>query len=210
VLFLDELAEFRRDVLEVLRQPLEEGLVRITRANMSVTYPAAFMLVAAMNPCPCGFLTHPEKSCSCTAPQIQRYLSKVSGPLLDRIDIHVEIQPIIYDQMRQKTKGESSDSIKLRVRKARMLQNNRYKRLHFKLNSKLPHRYIEESCQITEEAAELLKKAMTELFISARAYDKILKVARTIADLDEKPIIGIEEISEAIGYRSLDNRAWLF
>lgn len=209
VLFLDEIAEFRRDVIEALRQPIEDGIIRITRANMSVIYPAKFMLVAAMNPCPCGFLTHPEKGCSCTPPQIQRYLSRISGPFLDRIDMHIEIQPIRYEQMRQGHIGETSQMIKARVIQARMIQKERYSRYNFRLNAKLPHRLIDEVCQITEEAAELLKKAMQELFISARAYDKILKVARTIADLDNRSIIGVEEISEAIGYRSLDNRGWL-
>lgn len=209
VLFLDEMAEFRRDVLEALRQPIEDGIIRITRANMSVTYPAKFMMVAAMNPCPCGFLTHPEKGCSCTPPQIQRYLSKISGPLLDRIDMHIEMQPIRYEQMRQRQAGETSEMIRARVKQARMIQKSRYRGYNFRLNAKLPHRLIDKVCQITEEAANLLKMAMDELFISARAYDKILKVARTIADLDNKPIIGVEEISEAIGYRSLDSRGWL-
>lgn len=210
VLFLDELPEFRRDILELLRQPLEDGMIRITRANLSVTYPARFMLVAAMNPCPCGFLTHPEKGCTCTPPQIQKYLSKISGPLLDRIDMHIEMQPIRYEQMRQKKSGETSPPIRERVRQARLIQKRRYQSYNFRLNAKLPHRLIDEVCQVTGEGAELLKKAMQELFISARGYDKILKIARTIADLDNKPMIGVEEISEAIGYRSLDSRRWLW
>lgn len=209
VLFLDEMAEFRRDILEGLRQPLEDGIIRIIRANMSVIYPARFMLVAAMNPCPCGFLTHPEKNCNCTTPQIQRYLSKISGPLLDRIDMHIEMQPIRYEQIRQRQDGVTSPAIRARVGAARMIQKKRYARCNFRLNAKLPHRLLDEVCQVTEEGAQLLKGAMQELSISARAYDKILKVARTIADLDGTPMIGVEEISEAVGYRSLDNRSWL-
>ncbi|MFH1868026.1 MAG: YifB family Mg chelatase-like AAA ATPase [Candidatus Omnitrophota bacterium] len=208
VLFLDELPEFRRDVLEALRQPLEEGMIRVSRVNMTVVYPSQFMFVAAMNPCPCGFLTHPEKACMCTAPQVQRYLSKISGPLLDRIDMHIEIQPIKYEQMRQKHSGESSLIIGARIKKAINIQKKRYEKCSFNFNSKLPHRLIDDICQITDEAAQLLKNAMAELFMSARAYDKILRVARTIADLDEKPAIGIDEISEAIGYRCLDRTFW--
>lgn len=209
VLFLDELPEFRRDVLEALRQPLEDGTIRIIRGNAAVSYPARFMLVAAMNPCPCGFLTHPEKTCTCTPPQIQRYLSKISGPLRDRIDMHIEVQPIRYEQMRGAHTGETSSAIMARIKKARQIQAKRYQKDNFKLNAKLPHRITDEFCQITDKASELLKKAMEELFISARAYDKILRVARTIADIDEKPLIDMEDISEAIGYRSLDRDIWL-
>lgn len=209
VLFLDELPEFRRNVLEALRQPLEENLIRISRAHTSITYPCHFMLVAAMNPCPCGFLTHPKKTCMCSAGQIQRYLSKISGPLLDRIDMHIEIQPIKYEQMIEKSNERTSGVIKARIKDARSIQKQRYKEHRYKLNAKLPHRDLTNYCQITEEASELLKTAMSELFISARAYDKILKVSRTIADLDNKTLIGVEEISEAISYRCLDTKAWL-
>jgi len=209
VLFLDELPEFRRDVLEALRQPLEEGIIRISRSNMHITYPAQFMLVAAMNPCPCGFLTHPDKTCTCTPPQIQRYLSKISGPLLDRIDIHLEVQPIRYEQMRSTQPGENSAEIRSRVGEAKRIQLKRYGKYKYKVNSKLPHKLLEIFCEITDEAAGILKNAMDELFISARAYDKMLRIARTIADLDQKPIIGVEEISEAISYRTLDTRVWL-
>jgi magnesium chelatase family protein len=208
VLFLDELPEFRRDVLEALRQPLEEGTIRISRTNISVCYPAEFMLVAAMNPCPCGFLTHPQKACSCTPPQVQRYLSKISGPLLDRIDLHIEVQPIRYEQMRQTSAAKESSLIKARVKKARDIQKIRYKDYTYKLNAKLTHNLVAKLCPITDKAQELLKKAMSELFLSGRAYDKILKVARTIADLEEKPIIDIEDISEAISYRTLDTKIW--
>jgi len=209
VLFLDELTEFRRNVLESLRLPLEEGLMRIARANTSAVYPARFMLVAAMNPCPCGFLTHPEKSCSCTVPQIQKYLSKISGPLLDRIDLHVELQPIRYEQMQHRETCRTSPGIKARIRRARGIQKKRYQKYNFRVNALLPHRFIHESCSLTDEAAQLLKEVMSELFISARSYDKLLKIARTIADLDEKPIIGVGAISEAVSYRSLDTRVWL-
>jgi len=209
VLFLDELPEFRRNVLEALRQPLEEDLIRISRANASLSYPCRFMLVAAMNPCPCGFLTHPKRVCTCSPGQIQRYLSKISGPLLDRIDMHIEIQPIKYEQMIETTSEKTSIIIKERTKKARSAQKERYKNHNYSLNAKLPHRDLASYCQISEGAAGLLKTAMSELFISARAYDKILRVSRTIADLDNKPLIGAEEVSEAISYRCLDTKAWL-
>ena len=209
VLFLDELPEFRRNALEALRQPLEEDIIRISRANASLSYPCRFMLVAAMNPCPCGLLTHPKKPCTCTPGQIQRYLSKISGPLLDRIDMHVEIQPIKYEQMIEKSNEKTSTTIREHIKKTRLIQRGRYKKHHYKLNAKLPHRDLESYCEISVEASELLKTAMSELFISARAYDKILRVSRTIADLDNKPLIGAEEVSEAISYRCLDTKAWL-
>ncbi len=209
VLFLDELPEFKRNVLEALRQPIEQGLIRISRANASLSYPCRFMLVAAMNPCPCGFLTHPKKVCSCSPGQVQRYLSKISGPLLDRIDMHIEIQPIKYEQMIERTCETTSAIIKTRAKNARCVQNERYKNHRYKCNGKLPHRDIENYCKVSDEASELLRMAMSELFISARAYDKILRVSRTIADLDNKPIIGAEQVSEAISYRCLDTKAWL-
>ncbi len=209
VLFLDELPEFRRNVLEALRQPLEEDLIRISRANASLSYPCRFMLVAAMNPCPCGLLTHPKKPCTCSPGQIQRYLSKISGPLIDRIDMHIEIQPVKYEQMAGKPNEETSAAIKERIKQTRLIQKERYKEHKYNLNAKLLHRDLAGYCQISEEASELLKTAMSELFISARAYDKILKISRTIADLDNKPLIGAEEVSEAISYRCLDTKAWL-
>ena len=209
ILFLDELPEFKRNVLEALRQPLEDDLIRISRANASLSYPCRFMLVAAMNPCPCGFLTHPKKVCTCSPGQIQRYLSKISGPLLDRIDMHIEIQPIKYEQMIEKTSEKTSVNIKKRANEARSLQAERYKNNNYNFNAKLPHRDIGRHCQVSKEASELLRVAMSELFISARAYDKILRVSRTIADLDKKMLIGVEQISEAISYRCLDTKAWL-
>ena len=209
VLFLDELPEFRRDVLEALRQPIEEKIIRITRAGKSITYPCNFMLIAAMNPCPCGFLTHPKKACICTPHQVHRYLSKISGPLLDRIDMHVEISPIEYEQLSSKTHAETSQSIKQRIDKARAIQQARYAESEDMLNAKISYKDLENICELTKEASDILKTAMHELFVSARGYTKILKVARTIADLAEKPIIGVEEIAEAISYRSLDTRVWL-
>lgn len=209
VLFLDELPEFRRDVLEALRQPIEERIIRITRAGKSITYPCNFMFVAAMNPCPCGYLTHPKKACICTPHQVHRYLSKISGPLLDRIDMHVEINPIEYDQLSSRAPSETSASIKQRIDTARTVQKARYAESEDMLNAKLSYKDLENICELTDEASGMLKSAMHELFVSARGYTKILKVARTIADIAEKPIIGVEEIAEAISYRSLDTRAWL-
>jgi len=209
VLFLDELPEFRRDALEALRQPLEEGIIRISRCNTHITYPAEIMLIAAMNPCPCGYLSHPTKTCSCTPPQVQKYLSKISGPLLDRIDMHIEVQPIKYEVMRSNSQRESSAEIKSRIDTAKKIQSDRYKNYRFKLNSKIPNRLVSNFCQLTDEASKILKDAMTELFLSARGYDKILRIARTIADMEEKSVIGTDEISEAISYRTLDTRVWL-
>lgn len=209
VLFLDELPEFRRNILEALRQPLEEDSIRISRANGSLSYPCRFMLVAAMNPCPCGFLTHPKKLCTCTPAQIQRYLSKISGPLLDRIDMHIEIQPVKYEEILQKRDEKSSETIKSRVKNARLIQKRRYRNHTYKLNAKLPHKHLNDYCIVTKRAAGLLKTAMSELFASARAYGKILKISRTIADIDNKEEIDTEQVAEAIGYRCLDTKCWL-
>lgn len=209
VLFLDEATEFRRDVLESLRLPLEEGLIRLSRANTTVTYPSKFMLVAAMNPCPCGYLTHPEKECSCSSIQIQKYLSKISGPLLDRIDMHIELFPIEYEQMRSTDKLESSLEIRERVISVRTLQRDRYKGNKFHLNSQIPHSFVNDVCKLTTPASMLFKSAMKELFMSARAYDKVLKIARTIADMRASEFIEEDDISEAIGYRRLDTKIWL-
>jgi len=209
VLFMDELPEFRREALESLRKPIEEKCIRITRAGKSVTYPSSFMLVAAMNPCPCGYLTHPKKACSCSAYQVHRYLSKISGPLLDRIDMHIEIQPIEYDQLTSKKQTETSMSVRARVDKAIAIQSKRYADYRYKSNSMLSHTDIEHICELSKDASEMLKTAMHRLFVSARGYAKILKIARTIADLADKEIIGSEEIAEAISYRSLDTRSLL-
>ncbi len=208
VLFLDELPEFKRTVLEVMRQPLEERKVTISRAKISVDFPANFMLIASMNPCPCGYYNHPEKECVCGAGQVQRYLNKVSGPLLDRIDLHVEVTPVSFDEMTQNRKAESSEQIRERVITARTIQQERFKEMEIHSNSMMGSQMVKEVCQINEAGKTLLKTAMERLGLSARAYDRILKVSRTIADLDGKESIGIEHLAEAIQYRSLDREGW--
>ena len=208
VLFLDELPEFKRNVLEVLRLPLEEGLVTISRVAHRLTYPAKFMLVAAMNPCPCGYFTDTKKECHCSPFQIQNYLSKISGPLLDRIDIHLEVPRLKYEHLTDKRRGEASEDIRARVDKARIIQKARYQNDSNHFNAHLESKGLEKYCILNKEGEELLKLAILELGISARAYDKILKVARTIADLDGKDIIEAHHISEAISYRSLDRNLW--
>lgn len=208
VLFLDELPEFRRDALEALRQPLENGEITISRVSSTLKYPAKFMLVAAMNPCPCGYFTDPKKQCHCTPPQIQHYLSKVSGPLLDRIDIHLEVPSVRYKELSQKSSGESSKAIRERVNNARAIQKERYKDLGIFCNAHLNSKGIERFCQIERDAQELLKLAILEIGFSARGYDKVLKIARTIADLSGSETIAAEHISEAINYRSLDRNSF--
>ncbi len=205
VLFLDELPEFKKNVLEVLRQPLEDGRVTISRAKISLTYPAQFMLAAAMNPCPCGFSTDPNNDCTCTPPQIQRYLARVSGPLLDRIDIHIEVPAVKYSDLAAETRGETSCQIRERVKRARQVQLERF-RDHKRLfcNARMESKEIRRYCRIDEQGHELLKMAIMRLGLSARAYDRILKVARTIADLEGSAEIRPEFVSEAIQYRSLD------
>jgi len=208
VLFLDELPEFKRTVLEVMRQPLEERKVTISRARMSVDFPANFMLIASMNPCPCGYYNHPEKECVCGSGQVQRYLNKVSGPLLDRIDLHVEVTPVSFDEMTQNRKAESSETIRERVIAAREIQQKRFVGMEIHSNAMMGSQKVKEVCQINEAGKTLLKTAMERLGLSARAYDRILKVSRTIADLDGKESIGIEHLAEAIQYRSLDREGW--
>jgi len=208
VLFLDELPEFTRNTLEVLRQPLEEGSVTIARVANTLTYPAKFMLVAAMNPCPCGYFTDPKRECHCSPFQIQRYLSKISGPLLDRIDIHLEVPRLNLENLTDKRRGESSIDIRIRVDKVRSVQKERYKTDGIVFNAHLESKELEKYCILEKESEELLKLAILELGISARAYDKILKVSRTIADLDGKETIEAHHISEAISYRSLDRNLW--
>lgn len=208
VLFLDELPEFKRTVLEVMRQPLEERRVTISRAKLSVDFPANFMLIASMNPCPCGYYNHPEKECVCGSGQVQRYLNKVSGPLLDRIDLHVEVTPVSFDEMTQNRKAESSEVIRQRVTTAREIQHARFKEQGIHSNAMMGSQMVKEVCQINEAGKTLLKTAMERLGLSARAYDRILKVSRTIADLDGKESIGIEHLAEAIQYRSLDREGW--
>lgn len=205
VLFLDELPEFKKNVLEVMRQPLEDGRVTISRATLSLTYPAQFMLASAMNPCPCGFSTDPNNECSCTPPQIQRYVSRVSGPLLDRIDIHIEVPAVKFKELSSDASGENSEHIRERVEKARGVQLKRFQgRKHLFCNAHMESKDIREFCQIDNEGRELLKMAITKLGLSARAYDRILKVSRTIADIEGSQAILPEFVSEAIQYRSLD------
>ncbi len=205
VLFLDELPEFKKNVLEVMRQPLEDGHVTISRAALSLTYPAEFMLAAAMNPCPCGYYTDPNKECTCSIPAIQRYLSRISGPLLDRIDIHIEVPSVKYKELSSKETGESSQDIRERVEKARHIQLGRFKDSpHLYCNARMNSKEIRRYCLVDEQGHELLKMAITKLGLSARAYDRILKVSRTIADLEGSPDIKAEFVSEAIQYRSLD------
>jgi magnesium chelatase family protein len=209
VLFLDELPEFKRTVLEVMRQPMEERRVTISRAKVSIDYPANFMLVASMNPCPCGYYNHPEKECVCAPGVVQRYLSKVSGPLLDRIDLHVEVVPVSFDQMTTQRKNETSDEIRARVVKARELQSERFKgQKNIYCNAMMPSNMVKEICVINDAGRTLLKTAMERLGLSARAYDRILKVSRTIADLAGTTEIKIEHLAEAIQYRSLDREGW--
>lgn len=204
VLFLDELPEFHRDSLEALRQPLEDGLIRISRITKSLTFPASFMLVAAMNPCPCGALGQLKNSCRCSNTQIARYHSKISGPLLDRIDIHIEVPAAKYQELSSSLPAESSIQIKERVNRARRIQQERFKDEAIFYNAQMGHKQVRKFSILGKEESELLKTAMTELNFSARAYDKILKVSRTIADLAESEEIKTEHLSEAIQYRSLD------
>ncbi|MGH9469252.1 MAG: YifB family Mg chelatase-like AAA ATPase [Terriglobia bacterium] len=208
LLFLDELPEFQRNVLEVLRQPLEDGTVTISRAAMSLTFPARFMLAAAMNPCPCGFFNDPSRQCACTPPMIQRYISKISGPLLDRIDIHIDMPAVRYRELRDDAGGETSDEIRRRVVKARDRQLERYQGEKIYCNAQMSPRHIRKYCAISAECERLLESAVNRLGLSARAHDRILKVARTLADLEGAESIGSSHISEAIQYRSLDRNYW--
>lgn len=208
VLFLDELPEFKRSVLEVMRQPMEERRVTISRAKISLDYPANFMLVASMNPCPCGYYNHPEKECVCGAGIVQRYHSKISGPLLDRIDLHLEVVPVSFDEMTRRRPAESSDEIRARVVKARHIQAERFKDQGIYCNAMMPANKVKEICALEDAGRTLLKAAMERVGLSARAYDRILKVSRTIADLDGATAIGVEHLAEAIQYRSLDREGW--
>jgi len=204
VLFLDELTEFRRNVLEGLRQPLEDGLVTIARASMSVSFPTRFILVAACNPCPCGYYNDPSRECHCSQLEIRRYLAKLSGPLLDRIDIHIEVPPVKHSDLLDNQALETSATIRDRVVKARQLQWERLKPYGISCNAQMSPKHLERFCQLGGEGRSLLEMAMTKLGMSARAYHRILKIARTIADLEGKEGIGPSHISEAIQYRSLD------
>ncbi len=209
VLFLDELPEFRRSVLEVMRQPLEDRKINISRARYSVEYPASFMLVAAMNPCPCGHYNNPNKDCTCPAGAVQRYLSKISGPLLDRIDLHIEVVPVSNDKIMGTEQAESSESIRARVVKAREIQSERYKGdsgIH--CNAQMSSKMLRKYCILDDESSTLLKSAIDRLKLSARAYDRILKVARTIADLEGSQNIQKHHVGEALSYRNLDRENW--
>ncbi|MDP2386466.1 MAG: YifB family Mg chelatase-like AAA ATPase [Bacteroidota bacterium] len=209
VLFLDELPEFKRTVLEVMRQPLEDRVVTISRAKGSVEYPASFMLVASMNPCPCGFYNHPEKQCVCAPGVVQKYLNKISGPLLDRIDLHVEVTPVPFSELSQAPAKEKSKDIRQRVIKAREIQSSRYaNRVGIYSNAQMKTKDLQVICSLDDACNQLLKTAMERLGLSARAYDRILKVARTIADLDNSEKINTSHIAEAIQYRSLDRSGW--
>ena len=206
VLFLDELPEFHRDVLESLRQPLEEGLVRIARAKRSLTFPAQFMLVAAMNPCPCGYLTDPRNRCRCPSTAVARYLAKISGPLLDRIDLHIDVPAVPFDALTHAPSGETSACIRARVQQVIRWRRQR-RQPH--ANAQLRTKELKTFCQMIPEATTLLKSAMQELNFSARSYTKILKISRTIADLAQQETIQPEHLAEAIQYRSLDRQLWL-
>lgn len=209
VLFLDELPEYKRQVLEVMRQPLEDRTVTISRAKFTVDYPAGFMLIAAMNPCPCGFYNHPEKECVCGSMVVQKYLNKISGPLLDRIDLHVEVTPVSYDELAHHRPEEGSKEIRDRVIEARLIQEERYKNeagIH--CNAQMSSNDLAEFCKIDEAGNTILKRAMDALGLSARAYDRILKVARTIADLEKSEVILASHLAEAIQFRSLDRSNW--
>jgi magnesium chelatase family protein len=208
VLFLDELPEFERNVLEVLRQPLEDGRVTISRAAMSLTFPARFMLAAAMNPCPCGYFNDHTRECKCTPMQIQRYVSKISGPLLDRIDIHIDVPAVKFKELASETLGESSKSIRERVVRARRLQLERFHGEKIFCNSQMSPRLIRKYCVIDSESKSLLENVITRMGLSARAYDRILKVSRTLADLAGKEHIETGHVSEAIQYRTLDRNFW--
>ena len=209
VLFLDELPEFRKDALEILRQPLEDGTVSITRAKATHTYPCNFMLIASLNPCPCGFYGDKNHICTCTPQKIKKYLGKVSGPLLDRIDLHIEVSAVPYQDLEQKSEhAESSEAIKERVNRARQMQRERYKGEGIYSNARLTPKMMEKYCTPSPEGAELLKNAFETLGLSARAHNRILKVARTIADLAGCEQIQAEHLAEAIQYRSLDRKFW--
>lgn len=209
VLFLDELPEFKRTVLEVMRQPMEERRVTISRAKVSLDYPASFMLIASMNPCPCGYYNHPEKECTCSPQAVHKYLNRISGPLLDRIDLHVEVTPVPFHELSEKSKAEPSAAIRERVMAARNRQTERYAAAEgVYCNAMMNSKMLNEYCQLDTVGSKLLKVAMQKLNLSARAYDRILKVARTIADLAGTPAIKAEHIAEAIQYRSLDREGW--
>ena len=206
VLFLDELPEFNRNTLEVMRGPLEDREITVSRASCTLTYPCNFMFVASMNPCPCGYASSADKKCTCTDAQISKYLSKISGPLLDRIDIHIEVSPVKYEKLNDVSKGETSTEIKNRVNLARKIQEDRYKDYKIFSNSELTPKMLDKFCVLDFECKKIMEKAFEILGLSARAYTRVLKVARTIADLEKSEKIKKEHISEAIQYRTLDRK----
>jgi magnesium chelatase family protein len=208
VLFLDELPEFNRQTLEVLRQPLEDGNVTISRAMNSTTFPSNFMLIAALNPCPCGYRNDPRRECHCTVPQIERYMSKISGPLLDRIDIHIEVPAVAYQELATTRSGCSSAQMREQVKTAREAQQRRFNGSATRQNAHMSHRQIREHCRLDTDGMNLLRSTMTELGLSARAHDKVLRVARTIADMEGSEGISATHLSEGVNYRMLDRQLW--
>lgn len=208
MLFLDELAEFQRPALEILRQPLEDQKVTISRAAGAITYPCSFMLVAAMNPCPCGYYGHPTRKCTCSQKQVAAYLSKISGPLLDRFDIHIEVPPVEFEHISSTNKEESSAQIRERVQAAREIQNARFKGTSVTCNARITSDMLSEVCIMTDKAKETLKNVFEKMGLSARAYDRILKVARTIADMNGAEVIDKAHIAQAVQFRSLDRKYW--
>ncbi|MGI9456180.1 MAG: YifB family Mg chelatase-like AAA ATPase, partial [Aeoliella sp.] len=208
VLFLDELPEFNRQTLEVLRQPLEDGCVTISRALTSTTFPAEFILIASLNPCPCGYRTDPRRECHCSVPQIERYMAKISGPLLDRIDLHIEVPAVEFKELSSKQEGTSSHTMRGEVNTARGLQAERFVSSATRTNAQMTSREIRQTCPLDEVCRNLLRQSINELGLSARAHDKILRVARTIADLERAESIRPEHLSEAVNYRMLDRSLW--
>ena len=209
MLFLDELPEFKRSVLEVLRQPLEERSITISRARFTVDFPANFMLVASMNPCPCGYYNHPDKACTCQNGAVRKYLNRISGPLLDRIDLHVEVVPVSFEKMSALPEAEHSQSIRERVMKARILQQRRYSEYSGMFcNAQMTPRMVRQLVKLNSSGLALLKQAMKKLGLSARAYDRILRVSRTIADLESSDEVLAQHVAEAVNYRTLDREMW--
>ncbi len=206
VLFLDELPEFSKPTLEVLRGPLEDRKITISRVATTVTYPSNFMLIASMNPCECGYYGSDLKKCTCTSKNIKRYVNNISGPLLDRIDLHIEVKPVEYEKIHSSNNAETSQQIKQRVDKARKIQMERYKEFGILCNAELDSTLLDEFCKLDEKSQEIMEKAFLKFGLSARAHDKILKIARTIADLDDSENIQYKHIAEAIQYRSLDKK----
>ena len=208
VLFLDELPEFRRDVMEAMRQPIEDGKVTVSRVSGSLTYPSSIMLVAAMNPCPCGYFGHPTKQCICSQNTVRRYLNRISGPMLDRIDLHVEVPPVDYMALSSNAKEETSAEIRARVNKARLIQQKRYENTGITCNARLTPKLAKIHCKMSADAEKYLQMSFDKLGLSARAYDRILKVARTVADLEDSDVIEKQHIYTAISFRSLDRKYW--